>query len=270
MASSERQLSAGELIFCENEPSEHVAFLIEGEVEVFRTIGGHEIVLGIVGAGEYVGEMGVLEGRRRAASVRARTETRVRFLAREEFVGRVAKDPELARELLLRMSERLRRADDRLVRLAAATRAQPQKQLLPDIRLFADGPLPARWLPRDGWRVERLPFAVGRRPAADERGTEREVDLTLPEDRPYRLSRRHFALVSGDGGVWLVDCGSRLGTVVDGVPLGEEFARIRHRLEPGEHEVIAGGVRSPWCFRIRIAPPGEDQLAADGEASAVA
>ncbi|GBD44222.1 putative ABC transporter ATP-binding protein [bacterium HR40] len=253
MAAREIELQAGALLFSENEPSDHVAFLLSGEVEVFRTLGAHEVVLAVLGPGEYVGEMGVLEGRRRAASVRARSDVRVRFLDRQEFVSRVVREPELARELLLRLSERLRRTDERLVALVETHKGrQVAAANRPEIRLFPGTPELARWIPPEGLLLRRLPFTVGRRPAPDERAPEEGVDLALPDGRPYRLSRRHFAIVLEADGVYLVDRDSRLGTIVDELPLGEIFARTRTRLGPGEHEVVAGGLRSPWRFRIRV------------------
>lgn len=256
MTPRELTLEPGQLVFSEGEPSERVALLLEGEVEVFRDLGGREVVLGVVGAGEIVGEMGVLEGRRRAASVRARTRLRIRFLGREEFVARVSRDPELARELLLRLSERLRRADDRLAALAAVRAGRQPAEDLPAIRLFPAARELERWIPAEGLPVRHLPFTVGRRPSPGEREPAAGVDLALPDGRPYRLSRSHFAIMADTAGVHLVDTGSRLGTIVDDVPLGEVFARTRQRLGPGGHLVIAGGVRSPWRFRIEIGEGG--------------
>ena len=53
----------GEVIFREGQPSDTVAYLLTGRVEVLkRTTDGDEVVLGEVGAGEFVGEMGVHRG----------------------------------------------------------------------------------------------------------------------------------------------------------------------------------------------------------------
>lgn len=264
MAIGELTLAPGQLLFSEGEPSERVALLLEGEVEVFRTLGGQEVVLGVVGAGEVVGEMGVLEGRRRAASVRARTRVRIRFLDRDEFIARISHDPALARELLLRLSERLRRADDRLSTLAFGRSQSYPAASLPPIRLWPEGREPARWLPPEGLLLRRLPFTVGRRPLPGERGPEGEVDLMLPDARPFRLSRRHFVITAEADGIHVVDMESRLGTIVDDVPLGEAFARTRLRLAPGNHLLIAGGLRSPWRFRIELGGAAEMETAAGG------
>lgn len=253
MDGNELLLKPGEVVFSEGEPSEHVALVVEGEVEVVRRLGSREVVLGVIGAGEHVGETGVLEGRSRLATVRARTRVRLRFLDRPTFIRRVSTDRELAYELLLRLSERLRRADDRIAALAptAGVRAATGGDL-PRARLFAASPELEGQLPEAGLLLKRLPFAVGRQPSASERAPALAVDLPIRDERPYRLSRSHFAVSADEDGLFLVDTGSKLGTVVDGIPLGEVFARRRLRLAPGEHEILAGGAHSPYRFRLLV------------------
>jgi ABC transport system ATP-binding/permease protein len=73
------------------------------------------------------------------------------------------------------------------------------------------------WLEVDGARVP-LPAAgsvqLGRDPAAD---------VHLPDPR---ISWRHAAIAAADGGFHLRDLGSKNGTRVDGVPVGEEGVRL--------------------------------------------
>ncbi len=241
-------IEAGAVLFEEGEPSEAVALVLEGELEVLRRTGGREVVLGTIGPGEFAGEMGVIEGRRRAATVRARRAARLRLYDRLAFFDEVVRDPERARALLLRLSERLRRADERIVRLAAGSDGPRGWRL----RLLPASERARAHLPPEGLAIDRLPFAVGRRPGAGERRPSTPVDLVLPDPRPFRLSRRHFVLNEGREGIELVDAGSTLGTAVDGVFLGEHFPRTRLVLAPGEHEIVAGGVGSPWRFRLVV------------------
>ncbi len=247
-------LSAGEVLFEEGEPSETVALVLEGELEVVRRTGSREVVLGTIGPGEYAGEMGVMEGRRRAATVRARQPARLRLLDRESFFAEVVREPERARLLLLRLSERLRRADERIVHLLAPNSRVAVADPAPTLRLLPDSDRTRAHLPAEGLTITHLPFSVGRRPEPGERRPPRPVDLALPDTRPFRLSRHHFVLVQGREGPEVVDAGSTLGTAVDGIFLGEHFPRSRLVLTPGEHELVAGGMGSPWRFRLQVTP----------------
>lgn len=247
----ERRVAPGEVVFAEGEPSELVGRIESGALEVVRRVGDREVVLARLGPGEHVGEMGVLEARPRAATVRAVEPTRLVLLGREAFLEQVASDPALAHRLLVTSSERLHRAD---LALAAAPPPAPvpTPAPAPTLRLQAASPALAAALPPEGILIDRLPFTVGRRPDAEERAPVRPVDLLLEDARPSRLSRLHFAIERAGDRVAVVDATSTLGTLVDGVALGEPFARSRLVLGPGEHTLIAGGEGSPFVFRLVV------------------
>lgn len=244
----ERRLERGEVLFAEGEPSELVGRILSGALEVVRRADGREIVLARLGAGEHVGEMGVLEGRPRAATVRALEPTRLVLLGREAFLEQLGRDPALAHRLLVSLSERLHRADLALAATPPAPAAAPTSAL----RLYAASPELATSLPREGLAIERLPFTVGRRPEGDEDAPGRAVDLLLGDSRPYRLSRIHFAIERAGEGVAVIDATSTLGTLVDGTALGEPFARSRLVLGRGRHELVAGGLGSPFAFELVV------------------
>jgi hypothetical protein len=107
--------SEGQVLFSEGELSDSVFRLLSGFVEVVRELDGDPILLGTVGAGQFIGEMGVIENRRRSATVRAASEIEVEILTPSEFLHQIVLSPRAARELIQRLSERLREADDRIV-----------------------------------------------------------------------------------------------------------------------------------------------------------
>jgi len=83
------EFNDGEIILSENAPSDFVYRILNGEVEVFSGQPGGPIVLGIANAGEFLGEMGIIERRNRSASARARghvvTEKMTFYSLREQF-----------------------------------------------------------------------------------------------------------------------------------------------------------------------------------------
>ena len=114
-----RRFEAGEALFRQGDPSDVAIQILSGSVDVLREVGADAIVLGTVRAGEFVGEMGVLEGRTRSATVRAAGPVEAELIERQAFLDRVSDEPELARKLLVRMSARLRDVEDTLTRLYA-------------------------------------------------------------------------------------------------------------------------------------------------------
>jgi CRP-like cAMP-binding protein len=53
----------GEVLFKEGDPPDCVFRLLTGTVGIFRELDGEPILLGTVGAGQFIGEMGVVENR---------------------------------------------------------------------------------------------------------------------------------------------------------------------------------------------------------------
>jgi len=63
---------------------------------------------------EWLGEMGVIKGRSRNATARAAADGEVEVLTARQFLERVSSEPALARDLILRLSIRLRRIEDKI------------------------------------------------------------------------------------------------------------------------------------------------------------
>ena len=105
----------GQILFTEGDPADSVFRLLRGTVDVLRELDGYPILLGRVGVGQFVGEMGVVEKRPRSATARAASEVEAEILTPSEFLEEIVSSPQTARELILRLSQRLRQADDRIV-----------------------------------------------------------------------------------------------------------------------------------------------------------
>jgi len=98
-------LPAGEVLLREEEPGDAVFFVLEGRLRVFTGSGGVASDLGLVGPGESVGEMALLSGAPRSASVRALLDTQLLRLSRGAFDDVLAKNPTTLaffRDLMLR------------------------------------------------------------------------------------------------------------------------------------------------------------------------
>ena len=104
----------GEYIVRQSESGECMYFIQSGEVEVVRRSQGREFCLAVLGAGEFFGEMALIERDVRSASVRALGDAQVLTLDKDSFLRQVQLDPSLAFRMLGKMSARVRELNERL------------------------------------------------------------------------------------------------------------------------------------------------------------
>lgn len=121
----------GEAIVREGEAGEEMHFIESGRVQVVRGHGAEAIVLDELGAGDLFGEMALLTGNPRSATVTALSEVNVWTLSRADFDDLVSAYPHLALALSRLLSERLRATDTRFLQAPraaspAATAAAPR------------------------------------------------------------------------------------------------------------------------------------------------
>ncbi len=67
------ELPAGAYLFHEGDPADGVCLVLDGEVEIVKTASNREKVLGCFHAGDFLGEVAVLDGFGRSTDARART-----------------------------------------------------------------------------------------------------------------------------------------------------------------------------------------------------
>lgn len=264
---TEVRYQSGETVFTEDDASDYVLRIISGEVEVVKGVGDLSVVLGHLRAGEFVGEMGVLEDRPRSATVRASSDLVAEQMDRESFLQLISGHGQTAFNLMVRLSERLAATDRAYAEAVAATADTSTRFRMPDrapaglpadwgtITVFAGADSLAEALPDDGREIAELPFAVGRYAESDEPTPSGRVQLFVRDAEPYRLSRLHFWLEHGREGFRVRDLGSTLGTQVNGASIGHHFASDNAPLQDGENTLVAGGVGSPYVFRVVVSKP---------------
>jgi CRP/FNR family transcriptional regulator/CRP/FNR family cyclic AMP-dependent transcriptional regulator len=85
----ERRLTAGEDLIHRGEKGGEIYFLLEGELEVYIPQGGREVELARLRAPAVVGELELLTGMPRTASVRAHTDAELVAIPQEKVEARV-------------------------------------------------------------------------------------------------------------------------------------------------------------------------------------
>ena len=78
-------LGSGELLFAEGTAGDQAYVIKEGQLEVLKESSGREVLLAVREQGEVIGEMALLEEEPRMASVRARTDTVLIVIGKEQL-----------------------------------------------------------------------------------------------------------------------------------------------------------------------------------------
>ncbi|HVV74979.1 MAG TPA: cyclic nucleotide-binding domain-containing protein [Mycobacteriales bacterium] len=100
---------AGHVLCTEGAIGRELIMLLDGEAAVQR--GGKPVAT--VGPGDFIGEMSLLDGGPRSATVTASTELKALVLPTREFWQVLDEVPALAHRLLRTLAERLRAMDER-------------------------------------------------------------------------------------------------------------------------------------------------------------
>ena len=112
-------LQKGGTLFDRGDPGDGCYLLQNGVVKVtVQASTGEERIVAILGPGTMVGELAMLDGLPRSATVVAMSLSQLLFLPQEAFRKTAWEDPAINRFLMLSLVERLRQAD---VELAAAS-----------------------------------------------------------------------------------------------------------------------------------------------------
>lgn len=108
-----RQYRAGTIIFHRDDPGTTLHIVTSGLVKlVLASPEGREVTVGILGPGDFFGELSLLDGGARSASAVTLEATETLTLDRDPFVAILERHPEVSNGLLMVLGNRLRRTDD--------------------------------------------------------------------------------------------------------------------------------------------------------------
>ena len=107
----------GEVIFKQGDPGEHMFIIQSGRVEVYLTTPKGDKSLAFFSAGDFFGEMSIIEKAPRSANARAADETKLIMLDERTFDLHVQSNPAIVRKILKNMSNRLRDANEQIKNL---------------------------------------------------------------------------------------------------------------------------------------------------------
>jgi len=108
-----------QIILMEDRIGEHCFFLTHGRVKITRlSSDGREVILALLGKGEFFGEMSLLDGEARSANVVALERTEALTLNVADFMNTLEIYPKVAINLLCELAVRLRKSDEQIASLS--------------------------------------------------------------------------------------------------------------------------------------------------------
>jgi len=195
------------IIIKENDPGDSYYIIISGKVQVFKGADeGDETILATLAAGDGFGEMSLLTGEPRSASIRTLEATSFLMIPKNSFDHVLEENPELAKIFLKMLSERLVLSDLQIAKTSASERAYQQfiseQSAVPELELVGESKL-----------IRRLRNAIAQLPADDpvliagEPGTEKRIVAGIlhrnsrGSDKPFLiLDAKNVHLVSAESG----------------------------------------------------------------------
>ena len=111
----EREYPKNSVILFEDDPGDALYIVSAGQVKVVL-IGedGREVILSVLGDGDFFGEMALIDDEPRSAHVIAMRDSQLLVLRRDDFQAQLVVQPKIGLKLLRVLVQRLRRADEKI------------------------------------------------------------------------------------------------------------------------------------------------------------
>ncbi|MFD1695332.1 Crp/Fnr family transcriptional regulator [Roseibium aestuarii] len=107
------KIGAGAILFDAGDPGNGCYAVIDGSLKVsILSVEGDEQLLAVLGPGHLVGELALLDGRPRSATVTALKATQLAFIEKQAFERFSDANPAVYRHMLSIVGQRLRQAND--------------------------------------------------------------------------------------------------------------------------------------------------------------
>jgi len=143
-----RQVPAGTTLCQEGDFGDTMYFVVQGSLQISkRVIQGADKVIATLGIGQYAGELSLLTGAQRNATIRAVEETEVVEIDQEAFLQLIHEQPRVGLDLMRQLAHRLHATTDELILTAlemALAQHKPSRMTLGSrrMRFVATGSFP--------------------------------------------------------------------------------------------------------------------------------
>jgi CRP/FNR family transcriptional regulator, cyclic AMP receptor protein len=201
-----REYEPGEVLFREGDSGEVMFVIQSGAVRITKHVGGDQKPLAMLGPGEFLGEMAILNGKPRTATATVVERARCLVIEAKTLESMVAKNAEIALRLIKKLAKRLDSADS-LVEILM--HKDPKARVVLALSRHADA------------FGETTAGGIRIRTNATELANEVGVDRALVDEVMNRLRRLKLA-VEADGAIVVTDVG-RLQDFVELLEMPQKF-----------------------------------------------
>lgn len=112
-----KEFSKGTVVFTEGDPGNEMYLICSGEVKITRKTSKGEVVLAILGFGEFFGEMSVITNKSRTITAETISDCRLNIISKDILETLISSNPLVALSILKKLVLRLENAYDQIEEL---------------------------------------------------------------------------------------------------------------------------------------------------------
>lgn len=112
-----KEFPRGTVLFREGEAGRDMFVVHEGRVRIGKSAGAQETVLGMLGPGEFFGEMSILSGNPRSATATCETACKLLVVDQRTFEAMIRGHGEIALRMIRTLADRLQHANEQIENL---------------------------------------------------------------------------------------------------------------------------------------------------------
>ena len=264
-----KNYSTGDIVFREGEKSDDFYIILSGKAEIIKKNSqDKEVILTELTPGEVFGELGIILGLPRQATVRAKTNLELEIIDPRLFSSYFDFDKETGekmRAMIQTMAQRIRDNGSRLADFlteGVLEIDETSESGEGNIKLVADSPEALKAM--NGMRsieITKFPFRVGRYSKRSSDRLFHRNDVYLRDDKPYVISRSHFSILKLHNKYYFQDASSQNGSFVNGVKVHGSTKKIRSvtvkkekkvELKKGENNIYLADEKYNLKFKIIV------------------
>ncbi|UCE88948.1 MAG: Crp/Fnr family transcriptional regulator [Pseudomonadota bacterium] len=139
---STRSYPANAILINEGDTTDSLYVILEGQVKVYASDeNGKEIILNILGAGEYFGELALIDDAPRSASIMTLAPSKLMIISKSDFRRCLAEHPQIAYNLIRALTRQVRTLTESVKSLALMDVYGRVARTLLDLAVEKDGTL---------------------------------------------------------------------------------------------------------------------------------